>query len=158
MHHSRAVRHGDPLARKRGEVRQGCKTCCRCGVDLPLDAFGTDATTPTGLNTYCRECVCAVARVYRSKKPSYWVTGEHRRRARKAGVRFERFDKVSIFERDGWRCGICGEHIQRALLYPHPMSPSLDHVVPLVAGGAHVTSNVQASHLVCNFKKRDRMT
>lgn len=42
-----------------------------------------------------------------------------------------------IFERDGWQCKLCEEPIDRAAAYPAPLSPTLDHIVPLAKGGAH---------------------
>jgi 5-methylcytosine-specific restriction endonuclease McrA len=33
------------------------------------------------------------------------------------------------------------------------MSPTLDHVVPLVAGGLHDPANVRLAHLTCNSRK-----
>lgn len=41
------------------------KTCSRCKLTLPLEAFGPDKRAPTGLAYYCR--ACARAAVARSK-------------------------------------------------------------------------------------------
>jgi 5-methylcytosine-specific restriction endonuclease McrA len=76
-----------------------------------------------------------------------------RRRARKAGARVEKFTHVEIFERDGWRCALCGGRVDQQLAWPDPMSKSLDHIVPLSAGGDHVRANVQLAHLTCNVRK-----
>ena len=67
------------------------------------------------------------------------------------------FDRVDIFERDGWVCGICLDAVDRDLAYPHPMSASLDHVTPVSLGGSHSPENVQCSHLTCNVRKGNRM-
>ena len=75
------------------------------------------------------------------------------RRARKAQVPSEEFSPSEVYERDQWRCGICGQPVDPALAYPDPHSPSLDHVVPLSAGGAHSRANTQCSHLRCNLSK-----
>jgi 5-methylcytosine-specific restriction endonuclease McrA len=45
--------------------------------------------------------------------------------------------------------------VNPALLWPHPKSASLDHVVPLIDGGEHTYANVQLAHLACNVGKRD---
>lgn len=58
--------------------------------------------------------------------------------------------RAAILDRDGWRCGICGGLIDRALRYPNPGSPSIDHID---ANGAHGPANWQASHLACNVQK-----
>lgn len=80
-----------------------------------------------------------------------------RRRALKRGATAERFADAEIFERDGWRCGLCGRLVDKALKYPDLFSPSLDHVLPLSKGGQHTRANVQLAHLTCNIKKRDRV-
>jgi 5-methylcytosine-specific restriction endonuclease McrA len=67
----------------------------------------------------------------------------------------EMFDSREIFERDGWRCGICRRRVSQKLSWPHPRSVSLDHIVPISAGGGHVRENVQCSHLECNLRKLD---
>lgn len=77
-----------------------------------------------------------------------------RRRSRERHPGFERFDPVEIYDRDGWRCGICSRPIGRSYRSPHPRSASIDHIVPLAVGGLHVRANVQASHRECNGKKR----
>jgi 5-methylcytosine-specific restriction endonuclease McrA len=76
-----------------------------------------------------------------------------RRRARKSGAVVEKFTNGEIFDRDGWRCGICGKRINRKLVYPHPLSVSLDHVIPLSLGDEHSRANVRAAHLTCNVQR-----
>lgn len=47
-------------------------------------------------------------------------------------------------------CAICG-------LPPRPNDPlTLDHRVPVSAGGSSLPGNLQAAHLSCNSGKRDR--
>ena len=82
-----------------------------------------------------------------------------RKRARNQGESRRRFPRVrgrarlAVFERDGWRCGLCRGVIDRNLALPHPGSPSVDHVDP---DGEHVPSNWQAAHLACNVEKGAR--
>lgn len=59
-------------------------------------------------------------------------------------------------DRDGWRCKLCGKKVDRALKHPDPLSPSIDHVVPLSAGGDNELSNLQLAHLRCNLSKSAR--
>lgn len=80
----------------------------------------------------------------------------HRRRARKYGVLYRYTSPQSIFDRDGWHCGICSDPVDKQLRYPDPMSASLDHVVPISLGGDHVASNLQCAHLRCNMLKSNR--
>lgn len=78
-----------------------------------------------------------------------------RRRAKTRGVHAENVDRTQVGERDGWRCGICRKRVNRSLAYPHPMSASLDHVVPLAQGGEHTYANTRIAHLICNNLRRD---
>ncbi|WJZ27878.1 HNH endonuclease [Arthrobacter phage 1191A] len=77
----------------------------------------------------------------------------HRSRARKFGVEHESVNRMQVFDRDGWICGICDEAIFKSVKYPDMMSASLDHVIPMSRGGGHLYSNTQASHLSCNIAK-----
>lgn len=79
-----------------------------------------------------------------------------RRRALKAGVFVERVDRNVIFERDKWRCHLCGKAIPCRSVYPDPLSPSIDHIVPLSMGGDHSYANIAAAHLSCNVAKGNR--
>ena len=81
----------------------------------------------------------------------------HKRRALKAGsAAGGAFANATVFERDGWVCGLCDEPVSRDAVYPDPLSASLDHVVPLSRGGAHSLENVQLAHLACNVRKGAR--
>jgi len=62
-----------------------------------------------------------------------------------------------VFDRDGWICGLCSEHVDPATEWPDPLSPSLDHILPLSKGGPHAMANVQLAHLGCNVKKGNRI-
>ena len=55
-------------------------------------------------------------------------------------------------------CGICGKPVDFDLKYPHPLSPCIDHIVPVAKGG-HPSdiSNLQLAHWTCNRAKSDRV-
>lgn len=81
----------------------------------------------------------------------------HRRKALKKGASTgDPVHKEEIAERDRWRCQLCGDRVSRRLVWPHPRSASLDHIVPLIDGGVHDPANVQLAHLECNVRKGDR--
>lgn len=82
--------------------------------------------------------------------------GDQRRRAAKLGAVTERFDAREVYERDGWRCGICSRRVKPALVWPHPMSASLDHIVPLSRHGDHTRANTRLAHLRCNIRRSNR--
>jgi len=53
-------------------------------------------------------------------------------------------------------CGICGKPVDFSYKAPHPLSPSVDHIIPVSKGG-HPTdiSNLQLAHRCCNRAKGD---
>lgn len=79
----------------------------------------------------------------------------NRRRLGINAVSGESYSRSDIFERDNWICGICHGSVDRALVWPHPSSVSIDHVVPLSRGGGDCAANVQCAHLGCNSRKCD---
>lgn len=81
------------------------------------------------------------------------------RRARRRRLPAERFPVWEIFERDNWVCHICGTAVDETLHDRHPMSASLDHLIPFShpASPGHVRSNVALAHLRCNFSKNGRV-
>lgn len=61
----------------------------------------------------------------------------------------------AIYERDGWRCQLCGKKVNRNAGPNTKWGPSLDHIVPRSRGGADTTDNLQLSHRMCNSIKCD---
>jgi hypothetical protein len=80
-----------------------------------------------------------------------------RYRAQKAGVRFWPMSLAELVERDNGTCQLCGQVVRADAKFPHPMSPSVDHIVPLSLGGPHIAENLQLAHLVCNIRKGNRV-
>ncbi len=157
----------------RGGTRKLCGPCRELGdsvavVRLRLQGAeqhrcpcGKVFTRPRTKGQRPRWCPdCAAGRGWRRANPSI-VAGhrrkaEHRRRAREAAPEAENFGPVEIYERDRWRCGVCRKRVRKDLKYPHPMSPSIDHIVPVVEGGPHIRSNVRLAHLRCNLSRGAR--
>jgi 5-methylcytosine-specific restriction endonuclease McrA len=79
-----------------------------------------------------------------------------RRRARQAAQLVEAVDPDVVFARDGWRCHLCRRPIDRRLSGHDPMGPTIDHLVPLSAGGEHSYANVAAAHRRCNTRRGTR--
>lgn len=61
----------------------------------------------------------------------------------------------AIYERDGWRCQLCGTGVDRTLPHDHRLAATLDHILPVSLGGAHAESNLQLAHRACNSAKKD---
>ena len=60
-------------------------------------------------------------------------------------LQFERNKKVILATQDV--CGICGRPVDKSLKFPHPLSPVIDHIIPIAKGG-HPSdlSNLQLAH------------
>jgi len=94
---------------------------------------------------------------WRKHYPEAAAAGDARRRMRivqASGT--ESFSPLDVHTRDKWTCQLCHLPIDPSNAWPHSMSPSVDHIIPLSRGGAHALSNVQSAHLGCNSRKRDR--
>lgn len=70
-----------------------------------------------------------------------------------------------VFERNKKRiyatqnvCGICGRKVEFSFKYPHPLSPCIDHIIPVSKGG-HPSDidNLQLAHWTCNRQKSDKI-
>lgn len=61
-----------------------------------------------------------------------------RRRAIERGAHADSIDPIAVFERDKWRCHICGIKTKKALRGTYePLAPELDHITTLADGGKH---------------------
>lgn len=119
------------------------RACVRCG---------TVFTPPIGskVRKFCSQ-VCGRRHGQRNSPRS------HTSRARKFGVeRCYSVTAVKVFDRDKWRCQLCGRATPKRLKGTiDPRAPELDHIVPLSKGGGHVWANVQCVCRRCNGMKSD---
>lgn len=60
-------------------------------------------------------------------------------------------------------CGICGRPVEKEnghwkYKFPHPLSPCIDHIIPIDKGG-HPSdiNNLQLAHRACNTEKSDKI-
>ncbi len=55
-------------------------------------------------------------------------------------------------------CGICGKPVDKKIKPPAPLSPCIDHIIPIAKGG-HPSDieNLQLAHWVCNRQKSDKL-
>ncbi len=71
-----------------------------------------------------------------------------RRRAKERGSRVGRIDWKHVVERGTGTCPLCQEPLTVGVDQIH-----FDHIIPLAAGGPHVTENLQVTHARCNLSK-----
>lgn len=129
------------IQRKKARTIDPNRACEGCGVSIPMSRRA-DARRCS------RKCVHA------SRPPEEYRNKAKLRRARiKGATTIERFRATDVYERDRWICRICFVPIDQTKAWPHPMSKSVDHIVPVSRGGAHAMSNVRAAHLGCNSRK-----
>lgn len=133
-----------------------------CGAGFqPIHDYQRCCSEKHGKVLYNRE-----SRADGRQKPALWSDRRrdnyHRRRAAKKCAETGRPVRLAeIAARDSWLCHLCNGMVDSDLVWPHPQSPSLDHVVPLTprAGeprGAHDPANVRLAHLRCNVSKGNR--
>lgn len=90
-------------------------------------------------------------RRYRTAHAAQVYDKNANRRARLKGATVEPIARRTVYERDGGICGICREPVAFGAM-------TLDHVIPLAAGGPHTYTNVQTAHGPCNSRKGVRAT
>jgi hypothetical protein len=167
------------LCARKGPRRQRCSRCAETWVLQ----YRASKAAPARAATTCIDCgvvvvparkgaarkrcgPCAAGRQRRQSESwkkahpevrrASWRRRKHRRRAAKRGAESEHFNDREIFERDRWKCQICGRKVDPKAKYPDPLSASLDHTVPLAEGGAHSRANTRCTHWICNSRRGDR--
>lgn len=69
-------------------------------------------------------------------------------------IQADRFNPIDIFERDKWRCQLCGCKTPKDSRGTYAdNAPELDHVVTLADGGNHTRANTQCACRKCNMAK-----
>ena len=161
-HYMRLLRHGDPLGGRdrlpapASCIREGCgkpgpysrglcsmhlarvgrgakpnetRACVQCGAAIALYPDGANGRKRNGAVASCDSC---------RKAPNPITVSE-------------------LIARDGRDCGLCGQGVDESVLYPDPLSGSVDHVTPRSRGGSNTAENCQLAHLVCNLRKNNRI-
>ena len=56
-------------------------------------------------------------------------------------------------------CALCGLPVDFNIKFPHPLSPCIDHIIPVSKGGhPSAIENMQLAHMCCNRQKSDKLT
>lgn len=170
-HYARWLLKGDAgsgeIKTYKRHTKDGLRLCGDCGQWVALEDYNTNSRK-TGPKSMCRECERIRNVAWREANPTYWQSWQkdnaqktrdisNRRRAKKFSREHEKIDRDLVFERDGYECKLCMKPLDMAAKFPHPWSPTLDHIIPLNKGGHHLYVNLQAAHFRCNTAKGDRI-
>lgn len=130
----------------KGSVRQ----CAHCANDFVAMCGGEYSSIK-----FCsKQCQNAMARSQPSYKEMQKAAKARRRARRKGSKVLDRVSPTGVFERDGYRCGMCGvKTLKSKRGTTHPRAPELDHIVALSLGGDHSYANTQCSCRACNGRK-----
>lgn len=151
---------GSPVQRK------GAITCGRGCGNIRTKRLIREATKAKAVDRQfaCHTCEQACVAPYGDKRSRFCsaacagIAGrrvrKQKERARLKAAYVECVDPIKVFERDGWRCHLCGRHTPRKLRGSYrPNAPELDHIVPLSVGGDHSYRNTACACRACNGAK-----
>lgn len=135
-----------------GETRRHPKAAVGCVVCGTTVLRRKDAGYQPTCSVRCRSVVQWGVRL--APTSSYDWAQDAVKRALAAGVAVvDVFDREEIFGRDGWMCALCP--VRCSSPDPYTLtSATVDHVIPLSAGGEHSRANVQTCCLSCNSRKQ----
>jgi 5-methylcytosine-specific restriction endonuclease McrA len=127
-------------------------TCRACGV-LFYRKPGAGSQGLKVVPVHCsRSCRYSGLR-FSSEKSSPSPCGARRARRSRGNV-----TPLSILERDGWKCRMCGCDTPRSLRGTTlANAPECDHVIPLSRGGSSTASNMQCLCRRCNALKGSKL-
>ena len=128
--------------RKQIQSRLGYGICQGCGGSRPT----------TRGRRFCESCSAQLAKARNRRKN----VKRRAARMRGAAIEVERYTTQEIGERDNWTCHLCKRKVtKRQLPVGHPRSATIDHLVPVSAGGDDVRANVALAHWSCNAARSD---
>lgn len=119
------------------------KPCIGCSAEF--------ASLRSLVKTLCTSCASERLKEHRKKHKRIYKA---KRRAVTRGRDADQIDPIKVFERDKWRCKICGVKApkgKRGLEVDD--APQLDHITSLADGGDHTWANVQCLCRKCNLNK-----
>ncbi|WP_319805247.1 HNH endonuclease [Microbacterium sp. YJN-G] len=152
-----------PLARH--GTRNGYKKGCRCDQCR-------EAENRRSRERYARhraaggysdpgnvECTClACGRAFKSSRSRSFCSRECYRNgvgtAPEHDWYISRGWRLFIYDRDGWRCQLCGGPVDMVAETTDPSAPTLDHIVPRSRGGSDDPDNLRLAHRGCNARRQ----
>jgi len=138
-------------------------TCNNCGG--PIKAKGLCSKHYQQLkSTYIdRKCVCGSALPKYAHRFCHECAKENKRAvARKAKNKYRtklEWMPNSLVQEivKPLQCCICQRDIDYTLKWPHLLSPSIEHLLPLSRGGGNTLKNLTYTHLWCNIKRKNNI-
>jgi 5-methylcytosine-specific restriction endonuclease McrA len=131
------------------------RTCEYCGEKF----YRYGAPRPGAPMRFCTaKCRVDSTRMY--DDPRAGSKASTRARKLQHSLTWDGIEDWQIFQRDGWTCQVPGCElgpVRYDLAWPDPLSPSVDHIVPLSLGGTDTAPNKRAAHLTCNTRRGVRM-
>lgn len=135
---------------ERHAQRRKTYICKKCGKPFQR------VNRPQDMHVFCSRKCAGTGEPGKSTGPKQWTFGNTRSKAKALGVVYESVNPRKVFERDGWRCWICGRKLlesDRGMVKPE--APEIDHVIPMSTGGPHTYGNTKACCRRCNCAKLD---
>lgn len=141
-----------------------CRRKRRSDAQTRRDAAKATAKASSHPPRICGECGNSFVPVYGDKRREYCSIdcgnkrngriAKRKRRAIERGACADNIDPNAVFNRDGWRCHICGCRTPRRLRGSIELkAPEMDHIIPLSKGGSHTMDNVACCCRECNMRK-----
>jgi 5-methylcytosine-specific restriction endonuclease McrA len=128
--------------------------CKQCGICF--NPFFTDIVSKYKMTYVCSESCRSEYRHNAKKSQKDKSSKGHRARAKKYGSFYIHFDVRLIYQRDGYKCKMCGVKVVKGHNnrgeYRKNLA-SIDHIIPLSMGGPHSPENCQTLCVECNSKK-----
>lgn len=127
--------------RDRSPPRPAAGVCARVGCGKPCAQPGRRGP----VTAFCSRKCSAVN----------FTSGAPRRvKAAGFGAAIDEFSPVEILDRDGWKCGLCGQDTPKDLRGTRRQNaPEVDHKIPVSRGGAHTRENCWCLCRKCNRRK-----
>jgi len=131
-------------------MARSIRTCVDCGIQECR--LNNEWHTGWRCNACYKTHYASLESTKRNKRAA-----KARRRAIERGAHADSIDPIAVFERDKWRCHICGIKTKKALRGTYePLAPELDHITTLADGGKHSWGNVACACRKCNHTKSSR--
>lgn len=122
--------------------------CYKCG--------GPAVAKGVARRKMCQQCFANAEKEYRKRIKK--EQGTYRKRCRKYGGHYNaEVTRPKVFERDGYKCHVCGKKALKHWANNDPSEATVDHhPIPLSHGGDHDWHNVRCAHRQCNAEKTNR--